>query len=460
MQLPIVSTLRELDGPPRRFLLFIAFNLVSWQCIVGPALILFARKIDMPASWVGFLISFMPLSTILVVITSKLVTRLGPKRVMLSAWFLRNVIACTVFLVPFAMATRGVHAGWYVLMGSTLAFCLTRALGAGGWFPWLHEVVPARQRAAYFGTETSVGQLLNVAVSFMLAMVLKGDPSIWRFLSVYATGIFTGLVSLAWMARVPGGGVSRGEASRDGNIASYRSIYRDKGFMRLVLISSLCVSCISWLGSSIIMYLRDILAFSPALIMTLTAIGGCSVLATIRSWTRYIERSGSGKTVFLLLTGHSIAAIACLGLWPDSAIIPHVPIVVAVIVATSICSAAFGVAVNRAMLDRMDPQRRVTYTNVWTVGTALGWGLTPILAGHVIEIWGIWGFRACFLVSGCAGIVCAWGSRRLIAEMQEEASGAVRHAGALRRLVAALAEAVTVTAGLEHSEKTREQPEG
>ncbi|MCL4219528.1 MAG: hypothetical protein KJ052_21315, partial [Candidatus Hydrogenedentes bacterium] len=68
MKFPLLRSIGDLDRGPRRFLLFTGFNVVSWQCIVGPALILLARYIEMPASWVGLLISFMPLSTLLVVV--------------------------------------------------------------------------------------------------------------------------------------------------------------------------------------------------------------------------------------------------------------------------------------------------------------------------------------------------------------------------------------------------------
>ena len=52
INVPIFSGLQELEPAPRRFLFFIVFNVVSWQCLIGPVLVLFARKIDMPPSWV------------------------------------------------------------------------------------------------------------------------------------------------------------------------------------------------------------------------------------------------------------------------------------------------------------------------------------------------------------------------------------------------------------------------
>ena len=69
MSISVFPKFKNLSPAPRRFLGFMAFNVVSFQCFVGPAMVLFARKLDMPASWVGFLIAAMPLSMVLVMFT-------------------------------------------------------------------------------------------------------------------------------------------------------------------------------------------------------------------------------------------------------------------------------------------------------------------------------------------------------------------------------------------------------
>ena len=69
MQAPVISGYRALEPAPRRFLFFVAVNVVSWQNIVGPAMVLFARKIDMPEFLVGLLLSIMPFAQLLVLVT-------------------------------------------------------------------------------------------------------------------------------------------------------------------------------------------------------------------------------------------------------------------------------------------------------------------------------------------------------------------------------------------------------
>jgi hypothetical protein len=126
---------KELPSAPRRFLFFPAINVISWQCIVGQILVLFARTLDMPPTWVGLLIACLPLSMLLVVVTVPLVEWLGPRWILTWGWLLRNLIATSVFAIPWAQAHWGQAGAWQVLLFATVGFCAIRALGVGGWVP-------------------------------------------------------------------------------------------------------------------------------------------------------------------------------------------------------------------------------------------------------------------------------------------------------------------------------------
>jgi hypothetical protein len=374
---------------------------------------LFGRKIGMDPSWIGFLISFMPLSQLLVVGTARAVTRLGSKRVMFSAWMLRNILTCSVFLMPWAMGHWGPRAGAYVLMTATFGFCIMRAVGSGGWFPWLHEVVPYSQRGTYFSSETAVTQLLSVILTVGQAFVLRGDPSINRFLLIYGAGVCSGFFSLLWMSQVPGGeGTPDHDDTNTGS--AHGEALADRPFMKFIITAALCFSCQAWFGASIVMYMRDALHLSSQTIMLYMAAGSLAILCTVNFWARYAEHSGSGPAMFLSLIGHSLTALACLALPPGWAITSYG--VAAAIVFTSIFAGAFAVSVNRAMLHYIKEEGRVGYTNIWTVGSAISTGITPILAGLAIGHLGLWGYRLCFALSGVAGLACAIACRIVVNE--------------------------------------------
>jgi hypothetical protein len=404
-RLPLVNSVRELDSAPRRFLFFTAFNVVSWQCIVGPAMVLFARRIDMPATWVGFLISFMPFTTLLVVFTVPLVVRVGAKQLMLRTWLLRNLVITPVFLMPWVIRYGGNHWGWYLLLGSTLGFCVMRAIGSGGWFPWLHEVVPEEQRGLYFSTEAGSTQLINVGIILAQGLFLTGKPSVERFLVIYAVGIAAGLFSLKWMSRVPGGGGGTQTLSLWEGFAAYRIPLRDRAYLRFVITAALCFSAASWFGSAFVLFLRDILLLPERDIMLIMAAASFGVMLTIRAWGRFADHSGSGRAIHKTLTAHSLIALAFVLLEPGETwtryALPPLTFLI------TIFGAAFWMAANRAMLNLVKETGRVAYTNLWSLGTALSLGITPIFVGICIHQWGLFGFHVCFIISGVSGLLCA-----------------------------------------------------
>jgi len=412
LQLPVIANLRELSPGPRRFLVFIAFNVVSWQCIIGPAMILLARHIDMPPSWVGFLNSLTPFSTLLVVFTAPAIARLGAKQVMFTAWLTRNLVMCGVFLMPLAMHFGGQNAGWFVLMASTLGFCLMRALGSGGWFPWLHEVVPDDERSVYFSGEAALTQLINILVMLVQGLLLMGNPGIGRFLMVYSLGISAGFISLIGMSRIPGGKARARNASFREGLLPHRAAFADRPFMIFVITASLSFSALAWFGAAYVLYLRDALHLQPNTVMFLSAIGSFGILLTIRFWGRFMDHSGSGRAMAKALIGHAIGAMVFLLLYPEApwsayALIP-------MIILMSIFGAAFYIAAHRAMLNYVQEENRVGYTNLWTIGTSLTLGATPILVGFLIDHFGLWGFRACFTVAGIMGLGCALACLRVV----------------------------------------------
>ena len=405
MRLPVFSTYRELSDAPRRFLFFSMFNVVSWQCTVGAILVLFAREIGMPPAWVGFLISFMPFSMVLVAGTMPLVTLLGPRRLMFGTWLIRNLTVSAVFLMPSATASYGPRAAWYVLIAATLGFCVVRAVGAGGWFPWLHEVLPENQRGMFFTTEAAVVQTVNVAIVLLQGLLLMGNPGLDRFLVVYGVGIGVGLFSTGLMLRIPGGRAIEEVFSLAASFRSYGVALADRRFVRFVVTASLCFSSAGWLTSAFVMYLRDVLCLSERIILTLMATGSFGILLTIRSWGRFADHSGSGRAMSKTMTGHAIAALFFLALVPGAPWTFY--LVGPAVVILNVFNAALFVAANRSLLHHVRETARVGYTSIWITMTAITMGATPILAGMVIQTWGLWGFRACFGLSAFTGIGCA-----------------------------------------------------
>ncbi|MBU2618456.1 MAG: MFS transporter [Proteobacteria bacterium] len=401
-----LAAVRELPRPPRLFLIFTAVNVFSWQCIAGPALVLFARAVNMPPAWVGVLLSFLPISMLLVVFTVPLVEWLGPRKLLLWTWMARNVFSLSVFLLPWAVSRWGEAGGWHVLLFATLAFSLVRAVGVGAWYPWLHEIVPRPLLGSYFSIEAAMSQVIIIALALVMALVLGLGQELNRFFLIYAAGIGAGFWSVQLIGKIPGGaGSVTAEAGASARRPALREALADREYRRFFVLAMLGTASVMWLNAASVMYLRDMLSYSETRIMLLLAAGGIGVAATVHFWGRAADRFGSVPAMIQLLAAHALLAFCWWGLLPNSRMTGVLAVVV--IVFTTIFNAAFTMVTASGMLCRVRDEGRVAYTSLWILGISTANGLPPILAGLLIDHLGMFGFRLCFLIAGCAGLAAA-----------------------------------------------------
>ncbi len=400
------AAVRELPAPSRLFLIFTGVNVVSWQCVVGPALVLFARAVAMPPALVGVLLSFMPLSMLLVLLAYPLVEWLGPRRLLFYSWLGRNLLLLPVFCMPWVMARWGEAAGWHLLLFATLGFSVIRAVGVGGWYPWLHEIVPRGRMGSYLALETMLSQAIAILLAFAMARVLAMAVGLERFLILYAVGVAAGLLSVLLIARIPGGAGLAGDGrdKYDPGRALGR-VLADRGYLAFLALAVLGLSSLMWLNAAAVMYLRDVLRYSETHIMLLLAAGGVGVALSVRFWGRVADRFGSVPAMIQLLCGHALFALAWLGLLPAGRM--TAALALPVLVFTTVFNAAFVMVAARGMLCRVHEEGRVGYTTLWILSVSVANGVPPILAGALIEQLGLAGFRLCFIIAGICGLAAA-----------------------------------------------------
>lgn len=451
MPLPVISTIQKLPPGPRSFLFFSGCNLVSWQCIVGPAMVLFARYLHMPPSWVGWLLAFLPLTNLLVVGMVPLVARMGPKRLMISTWGARNIAVGSVLLMPFVLERYGEHACWYLLAGAVLAFCTIRAVGSGGWLPWVFEIVPEDRRGPFFSAEAAIVQFLNIFVILGQGVLLRGAPGMKEFLFVYAFGICAGLISLLWMSRIPGGHSMTIAGAPGESYGAYRKVFRDGRYVRLVVFASIAYSAVTVYTGAQVMFLRDALGLGPDVIMVVLALGALGIVLSIHSWSNFTEHHGSGAAMRLALIGFGAAVLTLLFIAPGTPWAPYAA--AACMVAAAAFSAAGFSAANRAMLNFTQAESRISYANFWSVGTSLALGFAPIAAGEVIERFEYLGFEICFFVAGILALSCAALASAVVPDARPETALPGHFSLHPSRPLRALANAAAITVGLHRTNR-------
>lgn len=396
----------RLTPAPRAFLFFSIVNLASWQCIVGQVLILFARSLGMPADLVGLLISFIPISMLLVVLSIPAVEFFGPRKLLITTWLLRTILVSAVFFIPAVMAHYGERAAWLTLLCSVLLFSLVRAFGVGAWYPWLHEIIPRDNIADYFNTETILIQGASIVLAILISQVLAHVNGISSFFMVYGAGVVIGFISVVMLVFMPGGRKGQPLAAGEGRYDSFYTAFADKPYRHFIILVSVALSSLMWVGSSAIMYLRDIMHFADGKIMFMTAIGALAVALFIRSWSNLAESQGGNLVMAKMLILHGLSTLCWLVLLPGNRF--ATVLAVLALVGSMVCSISLSTVAARSMLGQVKNEGRIGYTSLWIIGVSLANGIPPILAGQLIDYFGILGFRLCFTISIFLGVSVAY----------------------------------------------------
>jgi hypothetical protein len=387
----------RLSPAPRAFLFFSIVNLASWQCIVGQVLVLFARSLEMPAGLVGLLISFVPVSMLLVVMSIPAVEFFGPRKLLITCWLLRTIVISSVFLIPTVTAHYGQHAAWLMLLLAVLTFSLVRAFGVGAWYPWLHEIVPRDNFADYFSSETIMVQGANILLAVAISQVLAHVSGQASFFVVYGAGVVIGLFSVGLLFFMPGGRQGPKLASGERRYASFYKAFADRPYRQFIIVISVAFSALMWVGSSAIMYLRDIMLFADGKIMFITALGSIAVALSVRSWSNRAERKGGNRVMARMLFLHAAATLCWFFLVPGGPF--SFVLAVLALVGSMVFSISLSTVAARTMLGLVKDEGRIGYTSLWIIGVSLANGIPPILAGQLIDHLGILGFRLCFAIS-------------------------------------------------------------
>lgn len=402
MSFSFYKSFTRLTPAPRAFLFFAIVNLVSWQCVVGQVLILFARSLGMPADLVGLLISFVPFSMLLVVVSIPAVESFGPRKLLITTWFLRNLFISSVFFIPAVTFHYGQHAGWLMLLFAVLGFALTRAFGVGAWYPWLHEIIPRDNIGDYFNSETILIQVTNILLAVVIAQVLAHFSGLTSFYVVYGVGVVVGFISVGMLFFMPGGRKIPTVAGNERRYESFYKAFADKPYRHFIIVISVALSSLMWVGSASIMYLRDIMLFADGKIMFITALGGIVVALSVRSWSNRAERQGSNRVMARMLHLHAASTLCWFFLVPGS---PYgVALAVLALVGTMVFSLSLFTVASRTMLGQVKTEGKIGYTSLWIIGVSLANGIPPILVGQLIDNFGVLGFRLCFAISIFTGI--------------------------------------------------------
>jgi len=367
-----------------------ALNAVfAYLTVFGPVFLLFLDELGLPKAQIGLLLSLLPFSGLLALGSAPVATRLGRKRVFVTCWGSRKIVAAGLLLLPWVLARWG-HAGSLVYLVVVIAiFAVLRAVAETVWYPWLQEVVPDRVRGRFGATSTLVTTLVSCLTLAAAGQALKGHHGLHVFLVLIAAGCVFGVLSVLAMLPVPGGQPQPQRDPGDQHLTNMRGALRDRNFvLYLAGLGSVTVGTLLYL-SFLPLFLKQALGLPSGVVVTLEALIMVGGAVSALLWGFAADRVGSRP---VLMSAAAMTLLIPLGwlLLPRQA--PHLVVWCAALYLVhgmALNGAALGAG--RLLLNDVVPVRQNTaYTALYYAWIGLVGGVAPLLAGALLQTGGGW----------------------------------------------------------------------
>jgi len=173
------------------------FNAVTWKIATGSASVLMAERLGGSSLLVGAVYSFVFLLTPIQILATFLLPIFGYKRVMLTAFGLRNLCIIPLVLLAFSAPESGDHQALGIFAFCLLLFCFFRAIGFSAYFPWTYSVFAKSQHNRYFsGAQLYIG-LATLLVLIAGALMFRSMGAFAALGTLYTVSLVAGMFAVA-----------------------------------------------------------------------------------------------------------------------------------------------------------------------------------------------------------------------------------------------------------------------
>jgi len=364
---------------------FSLFNAVSFQIILGPPIIIFAKSIGASSTVLGILASFTPLMTVFQLPAAQFLGRYGYKQFVLMGWSLRTVFIFLVTLVPL-LAFLDSTAKLALLLAALFFFNLLRGISSAAWMPWIATLIPEENRGRFLSLDQifmHAGSLLALVSS---AMVMSGRVEPWEFTIVFLLSAAGATMSLVFIRKIPEGAAPE-SIRKSSEPVPWRAILAFPPFRKLLIFNVIFMAVIGSLGIFTVEYLREFPKFDVSLVLYLSSISFIGALGSLPFVGRLVDDIGSKPVMAgsLGLFGAVIIGwfLIAAGILPCS-----MWTVGTLNFLSGVAGANFNLANVRIVMATMPEIGRNHFFALFTVITSLGLGAAPVMWGVSLDFIG------------------------------------------------------------------------
>jgi len=364
---------------------FNLFNAVSFQIILGPPIILYAKSIGASSTVLGIIASFTPIMTVFQLPAARHLKTYGYRQFVLMGWSVRTIFIFSIAAVPLLFFLDNASK-MAILLASLFVFNLLRGISSAAWLPWITALIPPERRGRFISLDQLFIYLGCLGALVVSALVMTGRVEPWEYSVVFLLSGIGATVSLYFIRLIPE--VHAEESVRRSAVpVPWRTIIAYPPFLRLMIFNLMFMAVLGSLGIFSIEYLRDSEKFDTSTILYLSAASFVGAIVMLLLTGRRIDSTGSKPVLRFSLV---LFAVVILGWFAFASHLIHASfvLVAALNFISGLAGANFNLANARLIMATMPEMGRNHFFALFTVITSLGLGAAPVIWGVSLDMIG------------------------------------------------------------------------
>ena len=206
----------------------VVFIFLTW---FGAILPLFLNALGFSKTQIGIVLALPWFFSLLSLLVSGWVVRLGVKRVFVIFYGARTVVSVLLGIAPWILLRYGLSATFVWVISVSAAFSLCRTVGETGFFQWEREIIPNYLRGKTQAVSTIICGVCTLLASWGSSLLMKYVPGLNGYSLLVFLSIPFGLITVFAFAMLPGGDPVRMEPVSPGRLNNLLAVMKDRNFL-------------------------------------------------------------------------------------------------------------------------------------------------------------------------------------------------------------------------------------
>ncbi len=362
---------------------FSALNALSFQPVLGSAMVLYAKSLGASATVLGLLAGMMPLLVITQLPAAKFINRVGYREFVMRGWSARVVVIFVIAALPLTGGFLDSATRLILLLALLLAFNTLRGVSSCAWLPWIMELIPPAARGRHFARDQLFGNGASLLSFAVAGAVLGADAAAYQFAIVFFIAAIAGATSLPVLKRVPDVPPTPDDTGGKGPVP-WLAMAAHPPFKKLLYLNAAWSLAYGGLTTFVVKYLKDGAGLPSDLILYFMSVSFVGGLAAPWLAGPRLDRLGSKPVLGMAMAIGFVIGVGWM-FAAGGAVRPGWGYALPLMVLLGLVNAIFSAANNRLAMNIVPTMGRNHFFALFMVVWQITLGLSPVLWGLVLD---------------------------------------------------------------------------